>query len=110
MHVRAAALMLAEGKLVESAWLKRRMDEQARLRIDGMASGLLLATMGGACVALNIGAWMAGEYQGVRLGTVTRADHPFWFWTIAAIFFPSSIAVVGWGLLEFVRALKQAKK
>ena len=102
----ALVLMLVADKLLAGAWLKRRLGEETCRRYDGIVHGVLQAVIGCAFLIINIDACRIGRYEGVRMGVITRAEHPYLFWTLAAFFFPSSILFVGWGIAEFVQSLK----
>jgi hypothetical protein len=102
----ALVLMLAADKLLASDRLKRRLGEEACRRYDGIVHGLLQAVIGCAFLMINIEACRAGRYEGVRMGVIARAEHPYVFWTLAIFFFPSSILFVGWGISEFLHSLR----
>jgi hypothetical protein len=102
----ALVLMLAADKLLAGDRLKRRLGEETCRRYDGIVHGLLQAVIGCAFLLINIDACRAGRYEGVRMGVIARAEHPYVFWTLAVFFFPSSIVFVGWGISEFLQSLK----
>lgn len=100
----AFLLALSSDRLI--AVVQRRRDAASVLRTQEIITSLLWATMGGAVLAMIVIQMLAGVFQGVRIPMIDRAQHPFWFWTIAGGLFVASFAMVIWNLRDFVRALK----
>lgn len=92
-------------------WLSRRPGFQGfittpvRVRADKAAGALWLACLGGSVLAMTAIQVRDGVFSGLRMGIVQRAEHPFWFWSIAAILFLASAAMLIWNLADFVRTL-----
>ncbi len=99
-------LWLAQDRVLRSAYCKQRVDPQLRLSLELVGGGALLAVMGGSFFFLCVGMFLQGKFDGVWIPVVARKDHPFWFWTLAVIFFPGAVGVIYWGLSDFVQGVK----
>ncbi len=102
----ALLLWIAQDRILRSAYCKRRVGPRLRLKFELLGGGALVALMGGSFFVLATGMFLQGKFEGVWIPVVARSDHPFWFWTLAGIFFPSTIGVVWWGLADFVQGVK----
>src|SRR5882724_12006066 len=94
----AFLLWIAQDRVLRSGYCKRRVGPQLRYKFELIGGGALRAVIGGSFFFLCVGMVLQGKFAGVWIPVIARSDHPFWFWMLTGIFFPSAIGVVYWGL------------
>jgi hypothetical protein len=98
-------LLALEAKLVNGGWFTNKFGEARGRRIDLVAAGFVRALAGTAFLAVMIDCVRVGRFEGVRIAA-TRAQEPFWFWSIVAVCLPSAVGFALWGFSDLVKGIR----
>ncbi len=101
----ALPLLMLEAKLTDRDWFTRKFGEARGPRIDLVAAGFVRAAAGAAFLIIMIHSVQTGRFEGVRI-SASRADSPFWFWSIVGVCLPSAIGFTLWGFADLVKGIR----
>ena len=98
-------LLMLEAKLMDNGWFTNKFGETRGPRIDLVAAGFVRSLAGTAFLIIMIDCVRVGRFEGVRIAA-TRAQDPFWFWSIVVVCLPSAIGFALWGYSDLVKGIR----